>query len=83
MFLQSMASLSRHHRGLFVVCFSLLLILPREVVCKEDYYKLLGVSKDASQKEIKKAFRKLAIECHPDKNPSPEAREKFEKIANG
>ena len=49
----------------------------------EDYYKLLGVSKDASEKEIKKAFRKLAVQYHPDKNPDPEARKKFEKIANG
>ena len=50
---------------------------------EEDYYKLLGVSKDASEKEIKKAFRKLAIQYHPDKNPDPEARKRFEKIANG
>lgn len=50
---------------------------------EEDYYKLLGVSKDASEKEIKKAFRKLAVQYHPDKNPDPQARKKFEKIANG
>ena len=50
---------------------------------EEDYYKLLGVPRDASQKQIKKAFRKMAIKYHPDKNPDPEAREKFEKIANG
>ena len=48
-----------------------------------DYYKLLGISKDASEKEIKRAFRKLAVQYHPDKNPDPEARKKFEKIANG
>ena len=49
----------------------------------EDYYKLLGVEKTASERDIKKAFHKLAMECHPDKNPDPESRKKFEKIANG
>jgi molecular chaperone DnaJ len=48
---------------------------------KRDYYEVLGTSKNASKDEIKDAYRKLALQYHPDRNKSPEAEEKFKEIS--
>jgi len=48
---------------------------------KKDYYDILGVQRNASKDEIKKAFRNLALKYHPDRNKSPDAEEKFKEIS--
>jgi molecular chaperone DnaJ len=48
---------------------------------KRDYYEILGVEREASQDDIKRAFRKLAFQYHPDRNKEPDAEEKFKEIS--
>ena len=62
--------------------FLLLVALLPFVLCA-DFYEVLGVSRDATESQIKKSYRQLSLKYHPDKDPSDAAKKKFVEAANG
>lgn len=64
----------------FAVC---ILMITELILAKKDYYTILGVPKDATERQIKKAFHRLAMKYHPDRNKSPDAEAIFREAAEG
>lgn len=58
-----------------------ILLISEFILAKRDYYDILGVPRDASERQIKKAFHKLALKYHPDRNKDPGAEAKFREMA--
>ena len=50
------------------------------ILTKQDYYEILGISKEASEEDVRKSFRKKALEFHPDRNKDPGAEQKFKEV---
>lgn len=69
-------------QSVFIFALCILMIMEL-ILATESYYDILGVPKNASDRQIKKAFHKLAMKYHPDKNKSPGAEAKFREIAEG
>eukprot|EP00588_Corethron_pennatum_P031323 CAMPEP_0194318884 /NCGR_PEP_ID=MMETSP0171-20130528/15425_1 /TAXON_ID=218684 /ORGANISM="Corethron pennatum, Strain L29A3" /LENGTH=757 /DNA_ID=CAMNT_0039075929 /DNA_START=41 /DNA_END=2314 /DNA_ORIENTATION=+ len=68
-------------RGRFFSSATVLALLCALAICGADYYDILGVDRDAVGKDIKKAYRRLSLEFHPDKNKAAGASDKFAEVA--
>ncbi|CAG0885616.1 unnamed protein product, partial [Darwinula stevensoni] len=71
----------KYYQNMLVPVVMLWTLLLTILVDAKDYYEILGVNRAASDRDIKKAFRKLAMKYHPDKNKEEGAEEKFKEIA--
>ncbi|XP_061663820.1 dnaJ homolog subfamily B member 9-like [Syngnathoides biaculeatus] len=58
-----------------------ILLISEFILAKKDYYDILGVPRDATERQIKKAFHKLALKYHPDRNKDWDAEAKFREVA--
>jgi hypothetical protein len=74
----------RPHQHLLMYPFTIFLLLSLSAFAlAADLYKILDLSRSASQRDIKHAYKKLSKKYHPDKNKDPDAKDKFVEIAHG